>query len=59
MTIKISYRIVSVLALNFSIISCDFQSKNIDSSTDSTNVDLILTNGKVLTVDSEFQFFGL
>ena len=55
MTIKISYRIVSVLALNFSIISCDFQSKNIDSSTDSTNVDLILTNGKVLTVDSEFS----
>ena len=55
MTIKISYRIVSILALNFSIISCDFQSKNIDSSTDSTNVDLILTNGKVLTVDSEFS----
>ena len=55
MTIKISYRIVSILAFNFSIISCDFQSKNMDSSTDSTNVDLILTNGKVLTVDSEFS----
>ena len=55
MTIKITYRFISILALNFSIISCDFQSKSVDSSTDSTNVDLILTNGKVLTVDSEFS----
>ena len=55
MTIKISYRIISILVLNFSITSCDFQSKSIENSTDSTNVDLILTNGKVLTVDSEFS----
>ena len=52
---KIHYKIISLVALNLSIISCDFQNTSTENSTDPANVDLILTNGKVLTVDSEFS----
>ena len=52
---KIHYKIISLAALNLSIISCDFQNTSTENSTDPANVDLILTNGKVLTVDSEFS----
>ena len=52
---KIHYKIISLVALNLSIISCDFQNTSTENSTEPANVDLILTNGKVLTVDSEFS----
>ena len=56
MKTRIRYKeIISLVAISLSIISCDLQNKNTENSTKTANVDLILTNGKVLTVDSEFS----
>ena len=56
MKTRIRYKeIISLVAISLSIISCDLQNKNTENSTKTANVDLILTNGKVLTVDREFS----
>ena len=51
----IDSRIISLIAFSFLVVSCDSQNSNTTDLVDSGNVDLILTNGKVLTVDNEFS----
>ena len=51
----IGSRIISLIILGLSVVSCDSQNGNTINLVDSGNVDLILTNGKVLTVDNQFS----
>ena len=49
------FKIISLIVSSFLVLSCGPQNRSTTDSIDSGNVDLILTNGKVLTVDHEFS----
>ena len=51
----LTFKIISLIVISLLVLSCGPQNRSTTDSIDSGNVDLILTNGKVLTVDHEFS----
>ena len=51
----LTFKIISLIVISLLVLSCGPQNRSTTDSIDTGNVDLILTNGKVLTVDHEFS----